>query len=545
MKTLNLIALLTAFLLASPAFAKLGNPKAPKTGVFKYNLKQGPTTLNPLSSTDYYASIVQSYIIESLLERNVDTYGWEPGLATKWSTSKNGLEYTFTLRDGVTWHDGKPVTVEDVKFSYDAVVHPKNKYKTAHSKSYFENIVKCEIIGKNKVKFTAKKKYFKNFEVAASFLAIVPKHLYENPTKAQQKKLNKTIIGTGPYMLDKYKRGKNLTLKANPSWWGSKVSKKKGENNFKKIQMKFVKDDTKAIQAIEKGDLDYNSLNAEDYDKKAKGPKWGKDVFKVSVKNKSPVSYGFIGWNLKHELFKSRKVRLALYHLLDRKKMIKKFLNNRSLPATGPLFQQSLYANKKVKPVLFDRVKAIKLLASEGWTDSDKDGVLDKVVNGKKKDLSFTIFEPNKDFKKYLTLYQEDAKKAGVKIIIKVVEWNTFIKKLDERDFEAVRLGWGGGSVDWDPKQIWHSDSIANKGSNFISYSNPKVDKLIEKARGTLDRAKRVKVLRKVYKLIADDVPYAFFFNAKSSFYSHRKRMKRVRDTYAYGIGVGYWWIKK
>ena len=135
-------------------------------------------------------------------------------------------------------------------------------------------------------------------------------------------------------------------------------------------------------------------------------------------------------------------------------------------------------------------------------------GILDKVIDGKKTKLSITILEPNKEFVKYLTMYKEDAKKAGVEINVKLIEWNAFLKLLDERKFQAVRLGWGAGSVDWDPKQIWHSESQKG-GSNFIGYKNPEVDKLIDEARTILDFEKRQKVLRKVFKLIADDVPYA------------------------------------
>ncbi|WP_127717763.1 ABC transporter substrate-binding protein [Halobacteriovorax sp. HLS] len=540
-KTILATFLLTLFSLSTLA---VGNPAAAKGGMFKYNLGMGPTTLNPLSSTDAYASSVQAYIIEGLADRNADTYEWQPVLASSWEISEDGTTYTFTIRDGVTWHDGKPLTVEDVKFSFDAIVDPDNKYKTAHQKPYYENIASATIIGKNKIQFVAKKKYFKNFDVVAG-LAILPKHIYENPSKKQKKKLNKTLVGTGPYILTKYKRGKNLTLTRNEKWWGINDKIRAGENNFGSILMRFVKDGTVAIQRLQKGDLDFNSLTVEEYQKKTSGPKWGKSVFKVKTQNKAPTGYGFIGWNLNNDLFKEKDVRVALYHLLDRDKMIKKFRFGMSLPATGPIYRQSIYANSDVKPILFDPKKALKLLRKQGWADTNKDGILDKMINGKRVNMSFTILEPNKEFVKYLTIYKEDAKRAGVDVNIKFVEWNTFIKKLDERSFEAVRLAWSGGSIDWDPKQVWHSDSAGAAGSNFISYKNPKVDKLIDEARVTLDQNARIKILKEVYKLIAEDVPYAFFFNEKYRFYGHTKRMSREKDTYKFQVGLNYWWITK
>lgn len=514
------------------------------TATFKYNLGQQPTTMNPLSSTDAYSSRVQAYVVESLAARNDDTYDWEPSLASSFEIAPNGLEYTFTLREGVKWHDGKPFTAEDVKFSFDAILHPKNKYKTAHLRPYFENIASCEIIAPNKVKFTAKKKYFGNFNVVAG-MDVVPKHLYADPTDEQKKVLNKTLVGTGPYIFEKFKRGKNITLKKNPEWWGNNDPAQKGKHQFSGILMRFVKDGTIAIQRAERGDLDFIALNAEEFMKKTNSKNWGKKVFKVKAQNQAPKGYGFIGWNMKSDLFKSREVRLALYHLINRRLMIKKFDFDMNLPATGPWYQQSVYADPSIKPIEFDPNKALEILRKDGWKDTDGDAILDKTIDGKKVKFSFTILEPNKEFVKYLTIFKEDAKKAGVDVNIKVVEWNTFIKKLDERGFDAVRLAWSGGSVDLDPKQIWHSTSYLNKGSNFVGYENKRVDKLIDEARSTIDKQARIKKLQEVYREIAKDVPYAFLFNSKFAFYGHTKQTKRPKDTFNFSVGLSHWWIEK
>ncbi len=543
MKIVKSVLLLGTLLFAYKQMSFASMPK--KGGTFYYNLKSTPTTLNPLSATDGYSSQVHSYTMESLLDRDIDTYEWKPHLAEKFEVSDDGKVFTFTLRDGIKWHDGKPLTVEDVKFSFDALVHPENKYKTAHLKSYFEGIDRAEVVDKKTIKFYAKNKIYKNFDMVAGLLEVVPKHIYENPSKKQLKKLNKTIVGSGPYKFKSLKRGKGVTLVRNKDWWGFKVDELKKENNFDKIFMRFIKDSTIAIQRLEKGDIDFQGLQPEEFEKKAVGDKWGKSVFKVKTENKAPAGYTFIGWNLKDKKFSDKKVREALYHLINRPMMIDKFLYGYSVPATGPQYLSSEYANKSVKPIPYDPKKALDILRDAGWKDSDGDQVLDKVIDGNKVNLSFTILEPNKDFVKYLTIFKEDAKKAGVDVKIKFIEWNSFIKALDERNFEAVRLAWGGGSVDWDPKQIWHSSSIENKGSNFVGYSNEKVDKWIDEARLILDKEKRKKVLNKVYKEIAEDYPYAFLFNTKYTFYGHTKRAKRHKDTYTYGVGLGKWWLEK
>ena len=522
----------------------VGNQNAPLGGEFKMNLGQAPTTLNALSSSDGYATDVQAYILESLLTRNVDTREWEPSLAKEWSISKDGKTFEFILRDGVKWHDGKPLTIADVKFSYDAIMDPKDKYKTAHSRSYFENIKSVETVAPNKVIFHVGTPYFNNFAVAAG-ITVVPKHLYENPSKAQEKVLNKTLVGTGPYMLKEFDRSKRIVLTSNPNWWGRTAPNMKGAYNFQTITMRFIQDSTIQIRSIENGDLDFLPLQPEEYVQKAVGPKWGKSVKKVQTQNKNVSGYTFVGFNLSNPIFKSVKTREAIVNLFDREKMIKKLLFDMSLPATGPLYQQSDYADPSVKPIAFDPKGALQKLRDDGWKDTDGDKILDKMIDGKKVNLSFTILEPSPEFVKFLTTFQEDAKKAGVDVQVKVVEWNAFIKLLDERKFEAVRLAWGGGDLEWDPKQVWHSDSIKNQGSNFVQYSNPKVDKLIDESRLLMDKKERVTKLREVYRTIAADVPYIFLFNGKFKFYGHSERLGREKDTYIYGIGSEYWWMSK
>jgi len=198
-----------------------------------------------------------------------------------------------------------------------------------------------------------------------------------------------------------------------------------------------------------------------------------------------------------------------------------------------------------VKPFEYDPKLALKLLKEDGWAQAAGENTLSKTVNGKKTPLSFTLINANKDFEKYLTIFKEDAKKAGVNIDIKYVEWNAFLKLIDERKFEAATLAWSGGDLDWDPKQIWHSSSIANGGSNFVSYKNPEVDKLIDESRVIMDKKERIKKLRQVYKMIADDVPYLFMFNGKYIFYAHGKNVGKEKDAYQYEVGTNFWWLQK
>ena len=523
--------------------AQEGSPKAIRGGTFNYNLSSAPKTLNPLSSTDVYATLVNGFMVESLATRNMDTYEWEPALATAWEVSKDGKTFTFQLRKGVQWHDGKELTAKDVKFSFDALTDPQNRYKTAHVRPYYEGIAGAKILDSHKIQFTTRTQYFGNFNVVAG-LDIVPEHIYKDTSKKNIRKLKKQTWGTGPYKFKQLRRGKYLEVVANPDWWGRKDPSQKGQFNFDKIRFRFVQEQEMALRRLERGELDFLGLRAEDYYKKTKGPKWGKSVFKVRFENSASKGYGFIGFNLNHKFLKNKNIRRALYHLLDREKMIKKFLYGNAVPAIGPWYSRSAYADSTLKPIAYNPSVAKSLLKKEGWIDSDGDKILDKMIDGAKTKLSFTILEPREEFMKYLTLFKEEAKKSGVEVLIKRIDWSSFLKLIDEKKFEAVRLGWSGGSIDVDPKQIWHSSSSSAGGSNFISYNNPEVDRLIDEGRKIYDKEKRIKIFKKVYRMIAEDIPYLFFFNNKADFYGHTVRTKRVVDTYNYAIGFGsHWWL--
>lgn len=515
--------------------------KKQKSGSTIYlNMNSEPSSMNPLSaSADYYTMQVHSYVFEGLLGRDLDTYEWKPALATEWKISDDKKVFDFKLRQGVKWQDGVELTAEDVKYSFDVIF--TEDYKAVHVRPFYESVKEVQIIDKYTVRFIVKDDLFQNFTNCAS-LTVLPKHFYTNPEN--KKDFNRKLIGTGPYIYSKHEKGQKIVLTKNPNWWGVNDEKEKVTNTIPKIVFRFAKEENIQLELLKKGDLDYLELKPEGFVKKTVGKFWDEKIVKVKTENKTPKRYSFIGWNQKHPILKDREVRHALALLFNRDLMREKFEYNISEDATGPVYVQSDYASPTVKPVPYDPQRALKILTSTGWKDTDKDGILDKVINGKRMDLSITILEPNPDAMKYLTIYKEDASKVGVEINLKNIEWNSFVKLLDEKKFEAVRLGWDGGSVDWDPKQVWHSNSSKGGGSNFISYSNSEVDKLIDEARRIYEKEKRIQVLRKVHELIAADYPYVFFFNNRYSLYAHSKRVVKPKDTYVYGVGQEYWTLK-
>lgn len=534
MKTL--IAVVTIILsLTNLASAAKPNLNAPQGGTFNYNLDSEPESLHPIMAGDTYSTSVFEYAQGTMCSNNSETWELDPRLAEKWEVSKDGLTFTFHLRKDAFFHNGDPVTAEDVKFSLEAIREPK--HQALNQLPYYEKFTKTEIVDKYTIKFIATEKYFQNL-LQLCTMYIIPKSAYGNTDKSV--KMQKEIIGAGPYKLEKYDKGQSIVLTKFDKWYGKNDPSLKGYFNFDKIIFKFTKEDTILIEKLKKGDFDYAALGTEAY-KKAVGPQFGKKVFANKVQNSSPKGYGYIAFNFKNEIFKDKNVRLAFAHLVNREEMNKKFFNGWNFLATGPSNVSSAQA-ADVKAIEFSPKKAQELLSKAGWADSDKNGILDKIINGKKTEMKLSWIYASKDSEKFWTIVKEDAKKSGIEIELKLLEWNSFIKSVDDRTFDLMAMGWGGGDVESDPKQIWHSSSIGKGGSNYPGYSNPAVDKLIEEGRGELDQAKRTKIFKKVYTMIAQDVPYVFMFNKKYEFYANSNKIGKSAETFKYNFGYRNWW---
>lgn len=509
-----------------------------KKETFFNNLGGDPENLHPIKSTDVYSSIIQAHVLESLLERNEDTYEWESSLAKTWSLSPDGKTMTFEIFDNLKWSDGKPLTTQDIKFSFSAFTNPA--YGGMRLLPYFEKIKAAELLSDTKIRFEVKEPYFGNFQVLAG-MDVLPEHIYKDP----KLRLSKTVIGSGPYMISHYIKGKILALKKNPLWMGIQNKTDRKRFLFPSIVFRFVFDPTDVLLRMEKEHLDFTRLRVEQYMNKTNSPPWGDKIKKIEYSNKEPKGYGFIGFNLKRELFKDVRVRRALAQLLNRELINEKFFYKKAELARGPWYFWSEYADPDVPPILFDPKKAKSLLREAGWFDKDENGVLEKFIGGAKKEFEFTLMlSSGSQAERYLTIYQQDLKKAGVKMSLKVLDWTSFLKLMEDKNFDAVTLGWGAGAIDFDPKQIWHSSSSQKGGSNFISYSNPEVDTLIDLGRSKLDKKERIKYFKKVYRLIAEDAPYIFLFNSRQGFYGVNRRIENHRPSRNYGTGLFYWNFK-
>ncbi len=468
-------------------------------------LPANPSMLNPILSTDAYARSVEDMIFDSLI--SYDATSGEPvgRLAESWTISSDGLTYRFKLREGLTFSDGKPLTAEDVKFSFDLIKNPK--VDAAHLQNYFKNLQSTEVLSALEVKFNLSEPYFRNL-IMLGLAQILPKHLY-GEGDFNKSPLNRAPVGSGPYKFLKWDTGRSIELDRNNDWWGLKVDYWKDRYNFNKILFRIITEDNVAAMALKKGDIDMLEPTPHQFIQDFSGRQITDRFHRLQYSTEDGNGYRYIGWNLRRPIFQSTKVRRALAHALPREELNEKMYEGLLKLSVGPFPQGSDKLDPNVKPIPYDLEAAKKLLEEEGWRDTDGDGVLDK--DGRRFEFEILFVAQVPEVERIALVYQQSLSQLGIKMNIKTLEWTVFLKQVMDAQFDALMMAWGS-SLDSDPYQIWHSSQIESGGSNRIAYSNPRVDKILEEARKTLDRNKRNELYQEFSRIMAEESPYLFVF---------------------------------
>ncbi len=489
-----------------------------------YHIGAEPATLNPITATDAYESIVNSgNIYETLVKRDNETLEIIPLLADRWEISEDKLVYTFSIKRGIKWHDGIQFTSHDVVFSYEKIMDPK--VDAPALRGYYKDIKRVEALDDYTVRFTYARPYFLALEFCGG-MNIVPKHIFENGD-FNTNPAGRQPIGTGPYRFLKWETGKEIVLERNESYWGKKP-------NIKRIVFKIITDPTVTLQVLKRGEIDFSGLTPIQWSRQTSSERFKKHFEKLSY---FTPNYSFIGWNTNTPFFKDKRVRTAMTYLVNRKLILEKILYNLGEVVTNPFYINSPEYDKSIKPYPYDPLKAKQLLDQAGWVDHDGDGIRDK--EGVKFGFEFLLPSGSVTGEQISTILKEELKKVGIKMNIRRLEWAVFTKQLDERKFDAVTLSWAMG-VESDPYQIWHS-SQAERGSNFVGFKNKEADQLIEKARTEFNRKKRIELYRRFAEIVYQDQPYTFLFCRKSTV-ALQRRFKGVK-VHPLGLDPLEWFV--
>jgi peptide/nickel transport system substrate-binding protein len=541
-------------------------PSTPVTGDWLLaHILSDPEQLNPLTSNDAGASSLLGYMFESLLQRDPRTLELRPQLAVaRPDISEDKLEYTFKLRQDVRFQDGQPLTGEDVLFSIKAIKCPL--VNAPFQRVYYESIVDAQLIDPYTIRFKAREPYFLNESVLGG-VDVLPRHYYdpENLLKgvtvtalagdysaheAQVRKFAEHFnqsyarnpMGSGPYKFKSWSTGQEVVLERDADYWGDG---KEGVDQVYLDVRKFrvINNMDAALVNLKAGNLDTMGLQPLQHLRQTSGGRFEKDFEKYIY---STPSYTYIGWNNAHPIFRDMRVRQAMTYFTNRPQMVKTILFDLGQVVDGPIYRFRPEYDENLFSHPYDPQKALSLLAEAGWKDSDGDGILDKEIDGQRVAFRFEIkFNSGNDIRKSVALaLQDELRKHGIDANVRALDWTIFLDEVRNQKFDAVILGWAMSVNEPDAYQVWHSSQAENKGSNMISYKNPRVDAILEEYRRTFDEAKRIELYREFQRLLNVEQPYTFLFMQKAVTAVSR-RFQGVEVLASGGLRPLEWWVPK
>jgi peptide/nickel transport system substrate-binding protein len=541
----------------------------------KYTLKVGSelyglATKHDDGSLTVTAGSAENPLTEVLKAAGSDSLTLKP---EDWIDIQQQTYFTFYLRPEVKWSDGTPFTTKDLEFGYTVINNTTVDGEPL--RVYYQDLVECRGLTPHVVRMRYRQQYFKALEFTTGVAMFCPPfHLFERffkedggkqltlepLTKEQEEAQNKvsahgqtfgkffntdprynieTPLGTGPYVKGQWVRDDRLELNRNPDYWLPERAA-----FLDKIVVRFIPDNTTAMQAFKAGDIDFFwNMTPEQYFEDLKGnPEWFESKY-VKASWFSPM-FNYFGYNMLQPQLQDRRVRIALSLLFDKQDFLEKKLYNAAAIVSGSQYYFGPGYDHEVAPLGYDPETARDLLAEAGWVDTDNDGILDK--DGLQMRLKMPIPPGNPVAKDRVELFQKSLKTVGIELEVNFLEWASFIDKIRSKDFDICTLSWAT-PVESDPFQIWHSSGAGrgSRGSNHVSFNSPLGDELIEMLRLTLDEPKRQKIHFTFHRLTDAEQPYTFLYCVKE-FGAYPQRFRGVKwYRLRPGFDLTEWYVPK
>jgi peptide/nickel transport system substrate-binding protein len=501
---------------------------------------QDPRGLNPYIATGADVMELMLLVSNQVGRRDIsDPDRWVADAAES-VTSPDGLTFRVKLREGIWWHlptvdwasgqyewlkgegpGGRhELVADDFLFVFDLLKNEQVSGRVTSLRNYFEQLVSAKEIDRYTFEVVFSEQLYTN-TIALMELIPIPRWLYRFDEtgkpfdegtwglKLNEHWYNNKAIGTGPYSFVSWEPGVRIEWEANPVYFGEAPS-------FQRVINIVLKDQVAWTRKLKTGELDYTMVQPEQYKSEILNKKPGEYLGNPHVKLgiHDTLGYFFIAWNQDLPQFKDKRVRRALTHALDRVSIVRDHFMDLGEVTSGPFPMQSPCYDPSIAPLPYDLGESKRLLEEAGWTDSDGDGIRDRLIDGKKQDLSFTLlaYGGSTEWDALVGIYREALLSVGVKMTPNAVEWSTMLKKLDEREFDAYTGAW---ILTWDTDlmQIWHSkEADRPASSNRIGFRSPEGDRIAEALRKTMDEGERVKLCHQFHALVHDEQPYTFIY---------------------------------
>jgi peptide/nickel transport system substrate-binding protein len=489
------------------------------------------SNLNPILYDDSVSSIIVGYIYPGLIGVDPKTgelvadYG---AMAERIDVSEDGLTYTFTLRDGVSWNDGEPVDSADFKFTYDAInsdaVESPRKYVWEQIESVETPDPQTVVVQFKTVKCDA---------LSDVGLGWLPSHLYaadfsDVMTGAE---IEAPRVSAGPFQFQSWTRDDNIIVTRNEGYW-------EGAPLMDGSIVKVVPDAGGRLAQLQSGEIDYLTVQPTQIAAAEENPnlvRWqynddGYDYIGLNLANPAnPQNGRDEEGNLvaqePHPILGDVTVRKAIAHALDYQSIIDNIFLGQGYPIAANVLPPIEWAvNTDLAPYAYDVEGANALLEEAGWVDSDGDGVREK--DGVKMELGLITNAGNTTREDLGVYVQDQLKRIGVAVDFQAIDFGTMLDQMDAQTYDMYILGWTGLGADPNDEAFWSSAfDVVGSGFNNTSFQNERVEELLQQGYSvpgcaTEDRAP---IYKEIQQIIHDELPYIFIRGRVSNdFYNAR-----------------------
>jgi len=511
------------------------NPDAPKGGVARLASIGSFDSLNPVLYRGEKATGL-GFVTETLMSDSIDEPSTSYGLIAEWASyPEDYSSVTFKLNDKARWHDGTPITPEDVIYSLEV-----NKTANPRLGLYYKNVSRAETTGDNEVTFYFDTKGNRELPMIMGQLTILPKHYWtgkdaNGETRDPMKTTLEPPLGSGPYRIKDVKPGRSITYERVDDYWGKDLPVNKGMWNYDEIRFDSYRDQTVAFESFKAGNLDYwqessakNWATAYDFPAVADG-----DVKRQEVEIKRTQPMQAFVLNLRRPQFQDRRVRQALalafnFELANKNlfygqyERVGSYFQNSELaapsaPPTGRELEILEGMKDQLPPAVFTEVyknpvndsrddmrnnlrKAVKLMKDAGW--QVKDGVLTNVETGQPMKIEFLLVSPL--FERIVQPYLRNLERLGVKGSIRLVDSAQYTRRLNIFDYDVIVSTFAqSDSPGNEQRDFWGSEAADREGSmNLIGIKNPAIDKLVDHIIFAKDREELIAATRALDRVL-------------------------------------------
>lgn len=547
------------------------NPDAPKGGTLRLSAVGGFDSLNPFILKGD-AATGSSMIYDRLLTGSYDEAGAEYGLLAKSVEAAEDFSWVeFTLRPEARWHDGKPVTPEDVVFSFNIL---REKGAPVY-RFYYANVKSVTKAGARGVRFEFDTAGNRELPLIMGQLPILPAHYWKG--RDFEATTLEPPLGSGPYRIGKVDANRSITLERVKDYWGKDLAVNVGAHNFDQIVFEYYRDDTVALEAFKANNFDMrNETSAKNWATAYDFPaaKQGKvTLAELETRNAEPMQ-GFL-FNIRKSKFSDPRVRLAFNYAFDFE-WANKNLFYGQYARSSSYFQNSELAasalpdaaelallepfRAQLPPEVFTSIykppstdgsgnnrdnlrEAQRLLAEAGW--QVKNGGLTNTTSGEKMQVEFLLDQPN--FERIVSPYVRSLERLGVKASIRVIDTAQYQNRTDAYDFDIVIGGIANSlSPGNEQREYWSSAAADRPGSrNMIGVNSPVVDALIDKIIFAEDRAALIAASRALDRVLLWGHYLVPQWHSPVSRIAYWNVIDYPRPTPDYNIGFpDLWWYK-